>query len=276
MEQNEILEFYNNGAEIGRLERGIGKIELERTKEIISRYLPDKKLVIYDVGGGIGVYSKWLAELGNNVHLIELSSNAVEYAQKENIHSSLPIKSIEVGDARSINKPDASADVVLLMGPLYHLTSIDERKAALNEAHRVLKKDGLLICAGISRYGSMLWAFSVYKERNSLLDETEFMNMVRNEINEGQHIRPDKYPYLIARAYFHLTNELESETANCGFKIDKTLAVEGPSWLVPDFESTWESKDSRKTILDTVRLVEEDKNIIAMSPHFLTISRKVE
>ena len=112
---NEILEFYNSGAEIGRLERGIGKIECERTKEIILRYLPKEKATIFDIGGGIGVYSKWLSKIGHEVHLIELSPNAAEYARKKiNISAVSPIHSIEVGDARNIIKPDESADIVLI------------------------------------------------------------------------------------------------------------------------------------------------------------------
>ncbi len=51
---HEILAYYDGGAEIGRLERGIGKIELERSKEIISRYLSKSTHVIYDIGGGVG------------------------------------------------------------------------------------------------------------------------------------------------------------------------------------------------------------------------------
>ena len=38
---NEIYDFYNNGAEIGRLERGLGIVEFLRTKEILSRYIDD-------------------------------------------------------------------------------------------------------------------------------------------------------------------------------------------------------------------------------------------
>ena len=45
---DEVYEFYNNGAEIGRLERGLGIVEFYRTKEIIERYL-DVSIVIYDV-----------------------------------------------------------------------------------------------------------------------------------------------------------------------------------------------------------------------------------
>ncbi|WP_258012334.1 class I SAM-dependent methyltransferase [Paenibacillus sp. F4] len=69
----------DDGGEIGRLERGIGKIELERSKEIISRYLSESTHVIYDIGGGIGVYSSWLAELGYEVHLFDLSPQAIEF-----------------------------------------------------------------------------------------------------------------------------------------------------------------------------------------------------
>ena len=36
---DEVYEFYNGGAEIGRLERGLGVVEFWRSKEIISRYL---------------------------------------------------------------------------------------------------------------------------------------------------------------------------------------------------------------------------------------------
>ncbi|WP_232381038.1 hypothetical protein [Paenibacillus tianjinensis] len=51
----QILEYYNAGTEKDRLTRGIGVIEWERSKVIISRYLSGNKQVIYDVGGGTGV-----------------------------------------------------------------------------------------------------------------------------------------------------------------------------------------------------------------------------
>ena len=66
---NEIYDFYNNGAEIGRLERGLGIVEFHRTKEILSRYIDGDK-VIYEIGGGIGMYADWLEKKGNEVHLI--------------------------------------------------------------------------------------------------------------------------------------------------------------------------------------------------------------
>ncbi|MBQ9679516.1 MAG: class I SAM-dependent methyltransferase [Ruminococcus sp.] len=117
---NEVYEFYNNGAEIDRLEHGLGIVEFYRSKEIISQYINEKS-TIYDIGGGIGKYSEWLTEQGHDVTLIELAPTAVDYAKK-NMKTSYVA---EIGDAREINKPDDSADVVLLMGPLYHLQDKD-------------------------------------------------------------------------------------------------------------------------------------------------------
>ncbi|NNU78136.1 class I SAM-dependent methyltransferase [Clostridium estertheticum] len=68
----------------------------------------------------------------------------------------------EVCDARKINRADDSADIVLLMGPLYHLQNRDDRLQVLNEAKRVLKKGGLLFSVGISKFSSTTWALSTY------------------------------------------------------------------------------------------------------------------
>ena len=184
---DEIYEFYNNGAEIGRLERGLGKVEFLRTKEILARYI-DKGKVVYDIGGGIGMYATWLAQKGNEVHLIELTKNAVEYAKVNMMKDCNFIA--ETGDARHINRPDESADVVLMMGPLYHLRNREERLLALREAFRVLKKGGLLISTGISKFSSMTWALSVYGEKNDFLDDPVIFNMIKGEMTTGDHIRP--------------------------------------------------------------------------------------
>jgi len=164
-EYKEILEFYNAGVEKGRLNTGIGKIEFERTKEIISRYLGEKKQIIFDVGGVTGEYSRWLSGLGHQVHLLELSPNAVEYARELNKSAKQPIFEIEVANAIALDQPDETADIVLMMGPLYHLAEKSDRIKTLKEAKRVLKKGGILITAAISRYGSTLWGLSVFGKK---------------------------------------------------------------------------------------------------------------
>jgi hypothetical protein len=43
-----------------------------------------------------------------------------------------------VGDARRLDLDDASVDVTLLLGPLYHLPDLGDRLAALTEAARIV------------------------------------------------------------------------------------------------------------------------------------------
>ncbi|GHA52532.1 hypothetical protein GCM10007086_28260 [Photobacterium aphoticum] len=47
---------------------------------------------------------------------------------------------------------DDSQDVVVILGPLYHLKTEEERHSAIAEADRILKPGGMLAVAYISRY----------------------------------------------------------------------------------------------------------------------------
>ena len=273
---NEIYEFYNNGAEIGRLERGLGKVEFHRTKEILLRYI-DKGKVVYDIGGGIGMYAAWLAKKGNEVHLIELAENAVDYAKTNMMQDCHFIA--ETGNALQVNRSDESADVVLLMGPLYHLRDREERLQALREAFRVLKKGGLLVAAGISKFSSMTWALSVYGEKKNenlveFLDDPVFFNMIKSEMTIGDHIRPKEYPKFIAEAYFTTSEEMKLEIAEAGFEVEKAIAVEGCIWFTPHLQEKWTDEASRERLLEIVRITETEPEMIGMSPHFLLVARK--
>src|SRR5205823_14844698 len=71
-------------------------------------------------------------------------------------HQEPPLAEARVGDARALSDADASADGVLLLGPLYHLVSAADRIRALSEARRVLRPGGVLVAAAISRHASLL------------------------------------------------------------------------------------------------------------------------
>lgn len=268
----EIYEFYENGAEIGRLERGLGKVEAQRTKELLSRLLPEgKRLHICDVGGGIGYYSQWLAEQGHEVTLIELAPAAVEYARA---HQTTPYRA-EQGDARDLSLVEAeSMDAVLLMGPLYHLLQKQERLLALREAHRILKPGGLLIAAGISKFSSATWAVSVFGAANDFLDDEIYFEMLEGEILRNEHIRPKEYPNFLAQAYFHTPEGLEKELEEGGFSPAGVYAVEGCIWFCPALQEKWEIPESRERLLRLVRMTEQEPSLLGISPHFLAVGKK--
>lgn len=268
---DEIYEFYNKGAEIGRLERGLGIVEFHRTKEILSRYIGSRN-VVYDIGGGIGLYSAWLAKQGNEVHLIELAETAVNYA-KENLMNDCSFVA-ETGNALSVDRPNQSADIVLLMGPQYHLQKREERMKSLSEAMRVLKPGGLLVVAGISKFSSMTWALSVYGEKNDFIDDPIYFKMIEDEMTTGNHNRPKEYPTFISEAYFTTAAEMESEVQEAGFEVEKSIAVEGCIWFTPHLSEKWNDEKSRERLLDIVRMTESEPEMMGMSPHFLTIACK--
>lgn len=269
---DEVFEFYNNGAEKGRLERGLGKVEFYRTKEILKKYITNSKNKIYDIGGGIGIYSSWLSGMNHEVHLLELAPWAVEYAIRNQKENNTFIA--EVCDARNINRDDESADIVLLMGPLYHLQNKDDRLRVLKEAKRILKKNGLLFSVGISRFSSTTWALSTYGKDNNFLDDDIFNNMIDNEISSGIHIRPKEYPHFIAQAYFHTPLELQREIESVGFETIQKHAIEGVIWITPCLDEKWEDKKSRERLLNVVRHTENEDEIMGMSPHFMVVSKK--
>lgn len=94
-----------------------GPLELARTHELIERHLVGDNLDILDVGGGPGIYAPWLSELGHHVHLIDPIPLHVAQARAAGIAAM-------EGDARALARAGQSADVVLLLGPLYHLVDL--------------------------------------------------------------------------------------------------------------------------------------------------------
>src|SRR5687768_17389593 len=153
----QVLSFYERGLERDRLTSGAGALEFARTQALLERYLPPSPATIADVGGGPGRYAIWLTERGYSVHLVDAVPLHVEQARlAASALQGAALASAEVGDARELGLEDASADAVLLLGPLYHLTERVDRVRVLAEARRVCRPGGVVIAAAISRFASTL------------------------------------------------------------------------------------------------------------------------
>src|ERR687894_2579192 len=122
-----IAAFYERTPEETRLEQGPFQLEEARTRELIQRFAPPPPATVLDVGGAAGAYALWVASAGYTVHLIDPVPRLVAEARRRSAALPRPIASCEVGDARALSFPPASADVVLLLGPLYHLTAAADR-----------------------------------------------------------------------------------------------------------------------------------------------------
>lgn len=273
----DVLAGYNAGIERGRLHTGIGLIELERTKELLLEHLPAPPAVLYDIGGGYGEYAWWLASRGYDVHLFDLAETNIRLsADLAAAYPGASLCAAEVCDARSIDRPDESADAILLMGPLYHIPEKAERIAAVRESLRLLKPGGRLFTAAITPYATMLWATTVFGRDNRLLAEEAFLHMVEHELETGEHIRPTGNTAYrgIGRSHFHTADALRVELEAGGFADNTVHGVVGAAWLAPDLDTLWADPASREALLRTVRLLDGRADILGLSTHLLCVSRK--
>jgi SAM-dependent methyltransferase len=265
----EVLEYYEQFSEESRLASGAFQLEFERTKDILGRMLPPAPARVIDVGGAAGTYSAWLAEQGYEVHLIDASARLIAKAHEQNTVLARPIASISQGDARALPHPDRFAPVVLVMGPLYHLPSSDDRIAALREAHRVLASSGLVVAAAISRYASALDGLA-----RQLVRDPEFMRIRDQDLIDGQHRNPTNRLDYFTTAYFHRPDDLRTELEDAGFSDVRVLGVEGVAWMFSDFETRWADEALRQDMLNLGRTLEAEPSLVGASAHLLGIGRK--
>jgi ubiquinone/menaquinone biosynthesis C-methylase UbiE len=261
---SEILSHYAENPEDNRLRTGWGQLEFVRTRELLQRYLPPPPLKMLDVGGGSGVYSAWLAQLGYEAHLIDIVPRHVEAARQIT-----GIASAKVGDARKLEQTDQSADAVLLLGPLYHLTQRADRLLALREARRVLRPVGLLFAAAISRFASLLDGLA-----RGFIDDPLFEPLLERDLREGQHRNPTGNPEYFTTAFFHRPEELQKEISEARFSSVEVFAIEGPGWLAKDFDTRWSDSARRQRLLELIRAVEREPILLGASSHLLAIARK--
>jgi ubiquinone/menaquinone biosynthesis C-methylase UbiE len=252
--------------------RRLGPLSLERVRtwELLGHHLPAPPAVVLDVGGAAGVYALPLAAGGYEVHLVDPLASHVEQARQASARQpQTPLASAAVGDARRLEWPDASADAVLLLGPLYHLTDRADRVEALREARRVLRPDGVLAAAAVSRFASTCDGLV-----RGYLDEPAFEAIVERDLRDGQHRNPTGRPEWFTTAYFHLPDELAQEVTEAGLRLQAVVAVEGPAWMLPDIERRLADPARREPVLRAIRRVETAPSLLGASSHLLAVARR--
>lgn len=146
METKEILtQFYSNYDEEGRLLSLHGSVEYLTTMRYIEKYL-QPGMRILEIGAATGRYSHALARMGYQVDAVELVQHNIDiFKQLTQPGEEVTIRQ---GDARDLSFLESeSYDLVLLLGPMYHLFTVEDQREALSEALRVTKRGGILMTA---------------------------------------------------------------------------------------------------------------------------------
>ena len=146
MDTKEILSNYYTGYdEDGRLRSKHGMVEFLTTMRYVQRYLrPGMRIM--EIGAATGRYSHELARQGYWVDAVELLEHNIELFEQNTI----PGEKVTVrqGNAMDLSAfEDEIYDITLLLGPMYHLFSREDKLKALGEAIRVTKKGGIVFVA---------------------------------------------------------------------------------------------------------------------------------
>lgn len=151
---NELTQFYSNYDEDNRLRSRHGMVEFLTTMRFIKAYLQPGMRVL-EVGAATGRYSHALAQEGYCVDAVELVQHNIDIFQQK----TLPGEQVTVrqGDARDLSFfADDMFDMVLILGPMYHLFTEDDQKQALREAIRVAKPGGVIFAAYCGNEATMV------------------------------------------------------------------------------------------------------------------------
>ncbi len=160
-----VINHYNNYEEDKRFDEKCKNVEFLTTMRYIQKFAK-KGCKILEVGAGTGKYSIALAKLGYDVTAVDLTPHNIEILKK----NSKNIKNLQifVGDALNLPFDDNQFDIVLNLGPMYHLYTNDNKSQAINETIRVCKNDGFCMFAYLT-HASIVWGYGVRKNKFSHL-----------------------------------------------------------------------------------------------------------
>lgn len=144
-EERYLEEYYNNYNEDGRLLSKHGSVEFLTTARYISRYLkPGMKML--EVGAGTGRYSLHFAGLGYDVSAVELIGYNIDVFKSKMKDGT----TVSIWQGNACDLPmfeNESFDITLVLGPMYHLFTGEDKRRAVSEALRVTKRSGVLFFA---------------------------------------------------------------------------------------------------------------------------------
>ena len=140
-----LTKFYSTYDEEGRLLSKHGQVEYLTTMRYIEKYLRPGMRIL-EIGAATGRYSHTLARMGYPVDAVELVQHNID------IFNTLtqPGEDVTIrqGNAKNLHFfEDETFDLTLLLGPMYHLFTVEEQLQALSEAIRVTKKGGIIMAA---------------------------------------------------------------------------------------------------------------------------------
>lgn len=262
---NYVVESYENYKEENRLTtNNARKIEFITTTKVFEEIIGDKSKIL-DCAAGTGIYAFWLADKGHDVTATDITPRHIDI-----INQTLTIKEYSMNtavlDATDMSCfADDTFDVVLNMGPFYHLITEEQREKCLKECLRVLKKGGLLITAYIPRY---------YVFQYVAINDVEYLDgHLAKQLIETGVLKHDDEKCFWTDTYYSSKEEMESIYGEHGLEIIDHFAQDGLAPLLSHKVDNWDESQF-KTWCDYHYSICREHSILGSSNHVIIIGRK--
>lgn len=164
--------YYSTYDEDSRLRSRHGMVEFLTTMRYIEKFLKPGMRIL-EIGAATGRYSHALALKGYEVDAVELVQHNIDIFRART-QSGEKVR-IQQGNAMDLYMlEEETYDITLLLGPMYHLFTVEDQKKALSEAIRVTKKGGILMAAYCGNEATMIQ----YCFGRGMLKEKRYQDLV--------------------------------------------------------------------------------------------------
>ncbi len=259
---NPIEEYYGKFNEEKRFDSRHGQVEYRVTMKYIKEFIKAtgkaaEQISIIDIGAGTGRYAVPLVNEGYNVCAVEPVNHNLKRMQNKS-DKLICLKR----DARHLKGiDDDQYDITIMLGPMYHLFSHEDKLKALNEARRVTKQGGVIFVG----YCMNEYAFVTYALNEGHLSEV----MKAGRLTADYHTvsePEDIYDYVRVEDIDRLANE-------SGLTRLKLISPDGPTNYIRQTlkKLTDEEFD---TFVDYVESIAERSELIGAAAHTVDILKK--
>jgi SAM-dependent methyltransferase len=263
---SDIAAWYDHGVEDEDARLEMHQLEYDLTWRYLNRYLPPAGSIL-EIGSGTGRYTLALCRLGYSVTAVDLSPALLDVCRRRLAAEQLDKQArFVVADARDLHVVAGRGfDAVLLMGPLYHLVSEEDRREALRQATDRLRDGGLVFSAFLSRLGIL---GDMMKRMPEWIERRE---EVRSLLEKGR--RPDDQPRGGFRGYFARVPEIRELHEALGIQ---TLVLAGVEPAISADDESYNNLQppQRDLWLDLLLEVSSDETTLGASRHLLYVGRK--
>ncbi|KAM6514359.1 hypothetical protein FALCPG4_015508 [Fusarium falciforme] len=267
--------WYDAHAEVEEHRLDEGRLEFEVTMRVIkscTTSLELERAKVLDIGGGPGRYAIALAKQGHIVTLNDLAEKNLEIARRnaENVvefDAIVHANALEIAQRAPLQASQGSFDIVLCLGPLYHLLATEERATVISNSILMAKPGGYILLAYVTIYAHL--RDMARRNPTRLAKEWDFYQ---------QYLRSGEYTRNINTESFHVyAADLDKELQ--GFKnqvsVERTVSCEGFLGFEGARELANLKDEDMERWVDVIMQSAEETETSNSADHLLVVLRKL-